>query len=54
MPKNRYILEIVAHGLSNILDQFVFVEGTVVEFYASSDTYSEVRETDGVDCVVEV
>jgi predicted nucleotidyltransferase len=54
MIKNRLILETVAHGLGDLLDQFVFVGGTVVGLYASSDTYSEVRETDDVDCVVEV
>lgn len=54
MPRNRFILEAVAHGLGDMLDQFVFVGGTVVELYASSETYQEARETDDVDCVVEV
>ena len=54
MPRNRIILETVAHGLGEILDQFVFVGGTVVELYASSETYQEARETDDVDCVVAV
>jgi hypothetical protein len=54
MPKNVLILEAVAHGLSDMLDQFVFVGGTVVELYASSETYQEARETDDVDCIVEV
>lgn len=54
MPRNRAILEAVAHGLGDILDQFVFVGGTVVELYSSSETYQEARETDDVDCVVEV
>jgi hypothetical protein len=54
MSKNRLILETVALGLGDLIDQFVFVGGTVVEFYATSQTYSEVRETDDVDCVVEV
>jgi predicted nucleotidyltransferase len=54
MSKNRLILETVSLGLGDLIDQFVFVGGTVVELYASSQTYSEVRETDDVDCVVEV
>lgn len=54
MPKNAFVLEAVAHGLSDMLDQFVFVGGSVVELYASSETYQEARETDDVDCVVEV
>jgi hypothetical protein len=54
MSKNRLILETVSLGLGDLTDQFVFVGGTVVELYVSSQTYSEVRETDDVDCVVEV
>lgn len=54
MLKNRIALEIVAKGLGDMLDQFVFVGGTVVELYASSDTYAESRQTEDVDCVVEV
>lgn len=54
MPNNTFILETIAKGLGDILDQFVFVGGTVVELYASSDTYQEARQTDDVDCVVEV
>jgi hypothetical protein len=54
MPNNTFILETIAKGLGEILNQFVFVGGTVVELYASSDTYQEARQTDDVDCVVEV
>jgi predicted nucleotidyltransferase len=54
MLKNRLVLETVAHGLGDMLDQFVFVGGTVVELYAASETYTDVRQTDDVDCVVEV
>jgi hypothetical protein len=54
MPNNTFILETVAHGLGDMLNQFVFVGGTVVELYASSDTYQEARQTDDVDCVIEV
>lgn len=54
MFKNKTILSIVAEGLGDMIDQFVFVGGTVVELYASSETYQESRQTDDVDCVVEV
>lgn len=54
MPNNTFILETIAQGFGDMLNQFVFVGGTVVELYASSDTYQEARQTDDVDCVVEV
>ncbi len=54
MLKNRIALEIVANGLGDMIDQFVFVGGTVVELYASSTTFEEARQTEDVDCVVEV
>ena len=54
MLSNKFVLETVAHGFGDMLDQFVFVGGTVVELYAASETYTDVRQTDDVDCVVEV
>lgn len=54
MLRNRVALEIIAQGLGDMLEQFVFVGGTVVELYASSETYAESRQTEDVDCVVEV
>lgn len=54
MFKNKTILSIVAEGLGDMIDQFVFVGGTVVELYASSESYQESRQTDDVDCVIEV
>ena len=54
MLNNIVVLEMVADGLGDMLDQFVFVGGSVVELYASSETYQDVRQTDDVDCVVEV
>ena len=44
MLKNRIALEIVANGLGDMLNQFVFVGGTVLELYASSDTYAKIIE----------
>jgi hypothetical protein len=54
MSKNTYILETVAIGLGDMLPQFVFVGGTVVELYAPPSIRSDVRMTDDVDCIVEV
>jgi Nucleotidyl transferase AbiEii toxin, Type IV TA system len=54
MNSNRHTLETVAIGLGDMLPQFVFVGGTVVELYALSSIQIDVRFTDDVDCVVEV
>jgi predicted nucleotidyltransferase len=54
MSSNKGILETVAIGLGDMLPQFVFVGGTVVELYAPPSIRTEVRFTDDVDCVVEV
>ncbi|MDZ7878579.1 MAG: hypothetical protein U5L45_12950 [Saprospiraceae bacterium] len=54
MLKNQYILETIAHGLGDMLDQFVFVGGSVIELYASHNIFADVRQTDDVDCIVEV
>ena len=54
MHINKKILETVATGLGDMLPQFVFVGGTVVELYAPPSIRTEVRFTDDVDCVVEV
>jgi hypothetical protein len=54
MSSNIGILESVALGLGDMLPQFVFVGGSVVELYAPPSIRTEVRMTDDVDCVVEV
>jgi predicted nucleotidyltransferase len=54
MSSNIGILESVAIGLGDMLPQFVFVGGSVVELYAPPSIRTEVRMTDDVDCVVEV
>jgi predicted nucleotidyltransferase len=54
MVNNKHLLERVAIGLNDLLPQFVFVGGTVVELYASLAVRSEARFTEDVDCVVEV
>ncbi len=47
-------LQIVAEGLSQIDNKFVFVGGAVVELYCDDQTRPEARETNDVDVVVEV
>jgi hypothetical protein len=49
MSSNIGILESVALGLSDMLPQFVFVGGSVVELYAPPSIRTEVRMTDDVD-----
>lgn len=54
MSLNKKILETVAIGLGDLLTNFIFVGGTVVELYASAAPQTAVRPTEDVDCVVEV
>jgi len=48
------MLETVAEGLGDMLNEVVFVGGSVVGLYATDPAASEVRPTDDVDCMVEV
>jgi hypothetical protein len=54
MSSNKVLLEAVAIGLGEMLQQFVFVGGTVVELYAPIATRAETRFTDDVDCIIEI
>jgi predicted nucleotidyltransferase len=54
MSRNKILLETVATGLGNLLPQFVFVGGSVLELYAPATLRAEARFTEDVDCVVEV
>jgi hypothetical protein len=51
---NTQKLEIVAEGLGDILDQFVFVGGATVEFYATATGAPKSRPTLDVDCIIEI
>lgn len=47
-------IKTVALGLRSILDDFVFVGGSIVECYATRPAAEEARQTDDIDVVVEV
>ena len=51
---NIAILTIVAQGMKDLLDQVVFVGGTVVSLYIDDPAAPVVRPTDDVDCVVKI
>ncbi len=51
---NLAMLEIVAEGLGELIDEMVFVGGAVAELYADNPALSEIRPTLDVDCVVEL
>ncbi|MCF8222778.1 MAG: hypothetical protein K9J25_06490 [Bacteroidales bacterium] len=47
-------LQIVANGLGELIEEMVFVGGTVAELYADNPEISDIRPTDDVDCVIEL
>lgn len=51
---NIEMLKLVANGLGDLINEVVFVGGSVAELYADNPDLSEVRETLDVDCVVEI
>ena len=51
---NLVMLEIVADGLGELIDEMVFVGGAVAELYADNPALSDIRPTIDVDCVVEL
>lgn len=48
------MLETVAAGLGDLLDQVVFVGGTIIAFYVDDTAAPPVRATEDVDCIVEL
>ncbi|MBN2610926.1 MAG: nucleotidyl transferase AbiEii/AbiGii toxin family protein [Bacteroidales bacterium] len=54
MPTNIEMLQIVANGLEELKDRFVFVGGAVAELYADDPAASDIRATKDIDCVVEL
>jgi hypothetical protein len=55
MPSpNIKMLQTIANGLGQLKDEFVFVGGSVIEFYAKDKAAAEVRPTIDIDCVVEI
>jgi hypothetical protein len=55
MPSDNIImLQIVANGLGDLLDEMVFVGGAVAELYADDPASSDIRPTQDVDCTIEL
>lgn len=55
MPStNIKMLQIVATGLEELVDEVVFVGGAVAELYADDPELSDIRPTKDIDCVIEL
>lgn len=48
------MLAVVANGLGEMINEVVFVGGSVAELYANDPAASDIRSTLDVDCVVEI
>jgi len=51
---NTEMLQIVANGLGDLIDEVVFVGGAVAELYADDPASSDIRPTQDVDCTIEL
>lgn len=51
---NTEILQTVANGLGDLIDEVVFVGGAVAELYADDPASSDIRPTHDVDCTIEL
>lgn len=55
LSTNLNILKIVVEGLEDLAKDVVFVGGVIVELYVDDiSQVAEVRQTDDVDCIVEI
>jgi len=55
MPSdNITMLQTVADGLKELIDEIVFVGGAVAELYANDPASSDIRPTQDVDCTIEL
>lgn len=54
MSKNIEMLSKVAKGLGEMINEIVFVGGSVAELYADDVALSDIRATLDVDCVIEI
>ena len=55
MPSdNTEMLQTVANGLGDLIDEVVFVGGAVTELYADDPASSDIRPTQDVDCTIEL
>lgn len=51
---NLYMLQTVANGFGELINEIVFIGGVVAELYASDPAASDIRLTLDVDCVIEL
>lgn len=51
---NTEMLQTVANGLGDLIDELVFVGGAVAELYADDPASSDIRPTQDVDCTIEL
>ena len=51
---NILMVEIIVEGLGDLINQFVFVGGSIVSLYVEDKAVREVRPTQDVDCVVKL
>lgn len=51
---NIEMLQLVAHGLTKMKDEVVFIGGSVAELYAHDPELSDIRTTLDVDCIIEI
>jgi predicted nucleotidyltransferase len=51
---NINMLQTVATGLGDLIDEIVFVGGAVAELYADDPASSDIRPTQDVDCTIEL
>lgn len=52
---NREMIKKVADGLGDLVNEVVFVGGAVTELYIEETSQiSEIRQTDDVDCIIEI
>ena len=51
---NTEMLQTVANGLGDLIDEVVFVGGAVAELYADDPASSDIRPTQDIDCTIEL
>ncbi|MFI3262740.1 MAG: hypothetical protein R3Y26_07510 [Rikenellaceae bacterium] len=54
MSRNVVMLAQVAKGLGEMVDEVVFVGGSVTELYADDPASTDIRSTLDIDCVIEI
>ena len=54
MAENIHKVQVVAQALGEIIEQVVFVGGSIVELYADHPELSDIRPTLDIDCVMDL